>query len=167
MSFYEDALSVTTLVRPARPEDEAAIAALLQPWIDQGLVLPRQVRADEFLVAEDHTGLIGAVGLAAWTDQVVELSSLVSARPGTGRMLVEAAVDAAAHRGHHTVVALTGTPAFFHKVGFGLVQDGAPPHRQRASACELGCAVAVKAARCAACPRRHTCDQNLFSRRVA
>lgn len=163
------------MVRDARPEDVRQIEAVMAPAVAAGTVLPRLVRADDFLVAEDpHGQLVGVVALAPWSDDVVELGSLVSALPGRGlgALLVAAAVQEAARRGYSNIVALTGISGFFTRLGFLSVADR-PWARARGCATlpvaefpALSEAVANKARRCAACPRLAGCGQDLLVRRL-
>jgi N-acetylglutamate synthase-like GNAT family acetyltransferase len=163
------------MVRDARPEDVRQIEAVMAPEVAAGRVLPRAVRADEFLVAEDPQGrIVGVVALAAWSAAVVELGSLVSAAQGRGlgALLVAAAVQEAARRGYTSIVALTSISGFFARNGFLSVADR-PWARARgcgtlpvADFPELGEAVANKARRCAACPRLAGCGQDLLVRRL-
>ena len=149
---------------PATEADIPAIQALMAPHIASGAVLPRVVVAADFLVARVQGRIEGCVALTPWTDEVIELGSLVSARPGLGRLLVEAACDLAEARGCQQIVALTGVADFFLRCGFepqpaapwavarGMV--GGPP------------AVAAKARKCAACPLLAGCAQTLLARPV-
>jgi amino-acid N-acetyltransferase len=167
-------LEVAMHVRDALPEDLGPISDLMSPAIAAGLVLPRNLRPEELQVAVDRTGaVVGVVGLAPWSNEVVELGSLVSNRRGAGRLLVAAALEEAARRGFRTVVCLTGIPEFFEKVGFSLVPER-PWALARGCATlrspelpELAPAVAAKSNRCAACPRLAGCSQTLLARRVA
>lgn len=151
-------------IRPATPADLPAIEALMAPHLESGALLPRHLRAEELLVAALPEGtLVGCVGLAPWTERVVELGSLVSAQPGLGRRLVAAALGEAAARGHQSVVALSGLPGFFLRCGFqaeaiapwALARGLHPGRRATAD-------LRAKAGRCAACPRLAGCQQTLF-----
>lgn len=151
-------------IGPATDADIPAIQALMAPHVASGAVLPRVVVAADFLVARVQGRIEGCVALTPWTDEVIELGSLVSARPGLGRLLVEAACDLAEARGCQQIVALTGVADFFLRCGFepqpaapwavarGMV--GGPP------------AVAAKARKCAACPLLAGCAQTLLARPV-
>nr|WP_208641345.1 GNAT family N-acetyltransferase [Streptomyces africanus] len=65
-------LTTTSVVRPARPEDAAALAALSRPFVHSGALRPRPVslyaaRAADFLVLEAPDGTLdGGVGLRAY-----------------------------------------------------------------------------------------------------
>ena len=157
-------------IRPARTPDAPVIAALMAPEVSAGRLLPRAVDPADFLVAEDELGIAGFVALKALTDAVTELGSLVAVRRGrgVGRRLVDAAMDAASQRGYSAVVALTGEPAFFERVGFAAVH--ATPWA-RARGCEtlpvhgdLDLALGVKSETCGQCDRLSTCSQALLAR---
>lgn len=156
-------------IRPALSSDVGAIAALLDPEIARGTVLPRAVVAEDFLVAEERGALLGVVALTPWVGEVVELGALVVGPQGRGigAMLVEAAMARAADRGFGTVVALTGAPGFFERVGFSpraVAPWALARGLRRRPDPGIGPAVVYKAARCAACPRLGTCNQVLLSR---
>jgi len=161
------------VVREARGADVPQIVAVMAPAVAEGSVLPREVRAEDFLVAEAPDGaIIGVVALSAWSAEVVELGSLVSALPGrgVGGLLVEAAVQEATRRGFSSIVSLTGIGGFFERSRFVQVYDR-PWARARGCATlpsqdfpELSEAVGNKARRCAVCPRLANCSQSLLAR---
>lgn len=156
-------------IRPAVLADLPELAALLAPEIARGTVLPRELDPADFLVAEERGALVGAVALTPWMGDVIELGALVAAVQGRGigARLVEAAMARAGERGYGTVVALTGVPGFFERVGFSAraVAPWAVARREkRRPDPDIGAAVVYKAGRCAACARLGTCNQVLLSR---
>lgn len=157
-------------VRPAVLADVFAISALLAPEIARGAVLPRQVDPADFLVAEERGVVVGAVALTPWVGEVVELGALVAGPQGrgVGARLVEAAMARAAERGYATVVALTGVPGFFERVGFSPRATApwavARGEARRRLDPDIGAAVVYKAGRCAGCARLGACDQVMLSR---
>ncbi len=160
-------------IRLASPSDIPAIIALMEPEIAAGTLLPRVVRAGDFLVADGHGALLGVVALAPWSEEVAELGSLVAGPrgQGLGAALVEAAMTEAAARGYTTVVALTGIAGFFERRGFSSVA-AAPWARARGCAtlpapARLDQAIGYKARVCAACPRLEGCAQSLLCRSTA
>ena len=164
-------------VRSALAADVPAIEALLAPEVARGTVLPRVVEAAAFLVAVGPSGaIVGCVGLAGWSSEVVELGSLVSALPGqgVGQRLVDAVRVEAARRGASTVVALTGLRRWFERQGFEA-HTVAPwqlarsmPVLLSSETPSLDAAVAHKAASaCAVCPLLARCSQRLMVTRVA
>jgi len=165
------ALAAPPNVRAATASDVSAIEALMRPEVARGALLPRQVRPEDFLVAEGLVaeGIAAAAALTAWTPDVAELGSVVSGERGRGlgRLLVEAACREAAARGFKTVALLTGIPGFFSGLGF-TSRDNPPWLPEGAIPLRPGIpgAVAVKAWTCAACPRLAGCRQQLMVRHV-
>jgi len=165
-------LRLAPSVRPAREADVGALAELVAPHVASGTLLPRALDPEAFLVVEQEGALVGCVALSPWTSEVVELGTLVSNRPGLGRLLVEAACAAAQAGGFRTIVALTGVEDFFSRCGFAAEGD-VPWARARGLAtrpsdrAELGPAVAWKAEKCSRCARLGGCRQVLLSRRLA
>lgn len=162
-------MTPTVDIRPAVSRDVPVIEALMAPEIAAGNLLPRAVDPASFLVAVLGGEVVGAVALSPWSAEVAELGSLVSARSGLGigAALVEAALDAAVARGHSTVVALTGIPAFFLRAGFDEVA-ATPWARARGCATlpvptVLDQAISAKARVCGACPRLRGCGQILLA----
>ena len=154
------------VVRSASPVDLNPIAALLAPEIAAGTVLPRGVRADEFLVAEAEDGaLVGCVALAPWAAGVVELGALVAGMKGqgVGAALVRAALSRAEAEGYSAVVALTGAPGFFERQGF--TPQAVAPHQLARARLRIARdeALDYKAKVCAACPRLGGCAQTLLA----
>ncbi|MCB9727746.1 MAG: GNAT family N-acetyltransferase [Deltaproteobacteria bacterium] len=165
-------------VRAARSADIRAIEALMAPEVRAGKLLPRRVRAEDFLVACAGRRLVGAVGVSAVTGHTAELGSLVVARRGLGigRALVEAAMAEASARGLDTVIALSDAPEFFERCGFERAAD-TPWLRARAAIglgaavalhtdADLGAASSARSQVCAACDRLAACRQSLLVRRT-
>lgn len=159
---------MSLFVRAAVDADLAQIRALLAPEIAAGAVLPREVKAEDFLVACQGETLLGVVALSAWSDTVAELGALVSGAPGqgVGRALVAACAQRAEAAGFSSLVALTGTPSFFQHLGFEALSM-APHHLARKEATllrahSLGPAMENKARLCAACSRLSACQQVLL-----
>lgn len=160
-------------IRPAIAADVPAITSLMAPEIALGNLLPRAVDPADFLVAEHNGRVVGAVALSAWTEDVVELGSLVAGERGLGlgSALVAAATEEAARRGYDVVVALTGIGGFFERAGWTPLAS-APWALARG--CEtlsegplLDRAIAAKSRRCAGCARLSACNQTLLAVSVA
>ena len=169
-------MSSPALVRAAQTADVAAIRALLAPEVEAGTILPRVVRPEDFLVALLDGEVVGAVAMTRWTEDVVELGSLVSARPGLGlgRALVHAVLEKASQERFRSVVALTAIDGWFTRLGFQA--HPTPPWALASrhpvlvapSDDRLDAAVGWKAAAvCAGCARLGRCQQRLVVRAVA
>jgi N-acetylglutamate synthase-like GNAT family acetyltransferase len=163
--------------RKAASADVAAIGLLLAPEVAAGTILPMEIRPEDFLVAElDGETLVGAVAMRRWTDDVIELGSLVSGRSGlgVGRHLVQAVLERASQTGFRSVVALTSLDGWFGRLGFSphALHPWALAHRQplllSGSAHHIDSAVSWKAeSACAHCTRLATCQQHLMVRAVS
>jgi amino-acid N-acetyltransferase len=141
-------------IRPARPEDAAAIVSLIDPHVADGIVLPRtidEVRtgASDFLVADVDRRIVGAVAIRDYGHYLIEIRSLVVsttvAGQGLGSALVAAAVDLARQRGARRVFALTLRPGLFERQHFLQVDRDLFPQKVWAD--------------CIQCPKRCRCDE--------
>lgn len=157
-------------VRDAVAADAAAVDALLAPEILAGHILPQHSPPFRRLVAVDeHDQVVGAVALTPWTEDVIELGALVSGprSQGIGRLLVQAALQAASRSGYDLMVALTGVPRFFARVGFAPHDDSPWRWARRAPLRipegHLGKGLLNKSFTCAGCPRLGTCSQTLMT----
>ncbi len=147
-------MSETPRIVPASPDHAEAISALLQPYVPQGIVLPRPVEEirrlhADFLVALVGDRVVGAVALRDFGAGLQEVRSLVvdpaSAGSGLGSRLVAAAVVAAAESGANRVFALTLRPRLFVRLGFRQVDMDLFPQKVWLD--------------CAKCPKRDRCDE--------
>lgn len=138
----------------AVPEQAEAIAALLHPYVELGLVLARsgeeiRRRHGDFLVALAGDRVVGTVSLRDFGAGLHEIRSLVVAAGhaghGLGSRLVEAAVLTAAANGAGRVFALTLRPHLFLRLGFRQVDMDLFPQKVWLD--------------CAKCPKRDCCDE--------
>lgn len=116
------------LLRKARLCDAGEIHSLMQPFVAQGLLLPRTPRhlcqnIRDFSVVEEASGRIVAAGALHFLDEdVAEVQSLVvqpaSQGHGLGRQLVQHLLEEALEHRVWKVFALTHAPEFFHPMGF-------------------------------------------------
>lgn len=118
------------LIRDARPGDEDAIAALLEPYVLKKIVLrrtPAEIRESlgQTIVYEDDGQLLGTTSLVFFTDVLCEIRALVIADElqgrGVGRQLVLAAEEKALRHSMQRPLrffALTYTPEFFERCGY-------------------------------------------------
>lgn len=132
-------------IRRAGPADVLDIQRLMAPEVERGTVLPRAVDPADFLVGEQV-----CASLTPWSPSVVELGSVVSARPGMGTLVVEAAVAEARARGFTRVVVLTALTGWFERRGFSTANAPWP----------------LKEQHCVGCPRKAGCQQVLMVRDV-
>ena len=122
-------------IRPAAEEDVASIAALVNGFAAENLMLPRTEESilhslQDWLVAVagsepgqeegmDRSRLLGCGSLVALTEQLVEIRSLAVAPAGQGkgigRRIVQNLVQLATERGYDQICALTLQEAFFRK----------------------------------------------------
>lgn len=147
-------------VRTARIGDVQGIAALVNGYAAQAVMLPRSVESialalDDFVVAADRHGRVMACGaLKQYSPSLGEVASVAVSRDahgnGVGRAVVAAVEDLAVRRGVREVFALTLTPAFFEAVGYGVDDRARYPEKVRRD--------------CAACARRSTCREVCVSR---
>ena len=123
----------TSAVRPARPEDAPAIAALIEPFVIAGTLLHRT--ADEIrdliptaFVAEVAGKLVGFTALEIYSKKLAEIRSLAvteeQQRLGLGSQLVKCCVDLAANRGILEVMVVTSSEEFFRGCGFDFTLPG-------------------------------------------
>ncbi len=126
-------------VRSANPADLPAIAALIEPFVDEGKLLERtfdemnELLPNFFIAATvtepDGTELIvGCAALEIYSRKLAEVRSL-AVHPdyqglGIGRMLVKACVERARERGVFEVMAITAAESFFKSCGFDFTLPG-------------------------------------------
>ena len=138
------------MIRPARPQDAAALARLWNPWITDtaitfnpvpktgaeiaSVITARHEAGHAFLVAEDGDGLLGfssysqfrgGIGYARCMEHTIILAPDARGR-GTGRALMAAIEDHARKAGAHQLIgAVSGenpeARAFHERIGFRLL----------------------------------------------
>lgn len=122
--------NVSPHIRAALASDAPAIAALVNSFAAQNIMLPRseeQVLAvlSQFVVVEVDGELAGCGSLIALTPALVEIRSLAVASEhqgsGLGGVIVGALLNSAREQGYDQVCALTLRPAFFQRQGFEIV----------------------------------------------
>lgn len=140
--------------RQALLPDVQQIHRIIQPYAEQGILLPRSVaelseNVRDFIVAGQHGRVLGCGALHLYGMHLAEIRS-IAVRPeskgkGVGRLLVEALIEES-HRHHVTCLCLfTRTPGFFAHLGFEL------SHRQ-----DLPDKIYKD---CVHCPRLTDCDE--------
>ena len=141
-------------IRAAKVSDVDAIHALVSDSAEQDRMLFRSKsdifeNIQAFVVAEEDERIVGCCALEViWADLSEVKSLAVDAQcrgKGVGRLLVQATVDRAAQLGVTRVFALTLEPAFFTRMGFGLVDRSTLPMKVWRD--------------CARCPKQQHCDE--------
>jgi len=125
-------------VRMAETDDVEAIHALLQPFADNKIILPRShddlyQHLQEIVVAEYDGAAVGTVALHIYGSNLAEIRSLVvqpdHQKKQIGRLLIEAAEQWAAGLGVARIFALTYVPDFFARLGYSQVPKETLPHK--------------------------------------
>jgi amino-acid N-acetyltransferase len=118
------------LVRPALPDETAALFALVAEGVAEGHVLPRSegeiaLHVPRFVVAASADELLGCAELAPLSPTLAEVRSLVVARSarghGLGMRLLGAVVDRARDEGCRSLCAFVHQPRAFVRQGFAIV----------------------------------------------
>ncbi len=120
----------TPVVRRARIDDVEHMAALVNGYASQGVMLPKTPaqlfnNLRDFIVADADGQVVGCAGLKILWRDMAEIVSL-AVHPewqgrGLGRRLCEPLIEDAQALGIVTVLALTYQVPFFHKLGFEIV----------------------------------------------
>ncbi len=149
-------------IRKARMGDVEAIHALITEWGRENVMIPRS-RAElyeslrDFEVAEAGGEVIGCAALSIAWENLAEVRSMAVARPyqgrGVGRRLVAACLAEARRLDVRRVFALTTTPSFFERMGFGRVPKEELPHKIWAD--------------CLKCPKFPDCDEEAVAMELA
>ncbi|MDP6052690.1 MAG: N-acetyltransferase [Candidatus Latescibacteria bacterium] len=143
MRGREDEVSYSTRhtalsVRPAVIHDAEAILGILQPYVDEDIVLPIPVyrlyeRIRDFVVAEQEGMIVGCGSLMIMWHDLAEIRSLAVRKGcqggGVGRHIVDALIDEAITLGISKVFALTYETTFFVRSGFDAVEKETLPHK--------------------------------------
>lgn len=128
----------TLLIRPAVIQDAAAIIEIIQPYVDEDIVLPIPAyrlyeRIRDFMVAERDGEVVGCGSLMIMWHDLAEIRSLAVRKGcqggGVGRRLVSALVDEALALGLKKVFALTYETRFFGSLDFEVVEKETLPHK--------------------------------------
>ena len=121
---------MTRVIRSAKLSDVDAIVALLQDYVEQGVLLPRSRQSVcegllSFVVVEESGWVVGTAALHILGPDLAEIRSLVVAQnaqgKGYGRLLVDALLEQAQCLEVPKVLALTYQQAFFERCGFRVV----------------------------------------------
>lgn len=145
---------MTICIRKARPEHVEAMAALINAYAAEDLMLERSPEylletLRDFFVAELDGRFAGCCALHILTKDLAEIRSLAVppelSGHGIGKRLVLACLDESRELGLRRLFALTLVPEFFEKCGFTVTSLGHLPEKS--------------AAECPICPKRFCCDE--------
>jgi len=126
------------VIRRARMGDVPAIQALLRPYADQGVLLPRSLAElyeciRDFILWEEEGEAVGVAALHATWEGLGEIRCLAVRQDktgrGIGRRLVQQCLEDARALGLQRVFVLTYVPGFFLRLGFKPVDKGQLPHK--------------------------------------
>ena len=115
------------LTRQAVLPDVEQIHAIIQPYADEGTLLPRSVaelseNVRDFIVAQENGAILGCGALHLYGMHLAEIRSIavLPQRKGTGvgRVLVEALLGESRRHGVTCLCLFTRTPGFFGHLGF-------------------------------------------------
>lgn len=147
-------------IQPATEEDIVDIAALVNGFAAENVMLPRteesilQSLPDWLVAMGDGAQLLGCGSLVSLTEQLVEVRSLAVAPQGQGkgigRRIVEELVEMATARGYAQICALTLEEGFFEKLGFEVVDRWSISPKLWQD--------------CIYCPKFHHCDEVAVAR---
>ncbi len=115
-------------IRPAKPSDIPEILRIMQPYVDDGVLIQRSAETlgselENFVVFKVDSTLHGCAGLRIYPDKKAELYAVVVdsgyTGQGTGRKIVSYLLDKAKKAGVKSVFLLTTqTSDFFMRNGF-------------------------------------------------
>jgi amino-acid N-acetyltransferase len=126
-------------IRKARASDAQGILDILQPYIEEGIVLNRKVseireNIPTFFVAESASRLCGVIAYYRYSAQLMEVRSLAvrqtSKKKGIGRMLVIHLMEFLLKESPSAkIFTLTYIPEFFKKFSFRVVSVDTLPEK--------------------------------------
>lgn len=120
-------------IRAAANADIPALEAFIEPFVEDGKLLPRTFDELEellpsFFIAVLDGEIVGCAALEIYSKKLAEVRSLaVSPRAqglGIGRALVDACVERARERNILEVMAITSSDGFFKSCGFDYTLPG-------------------------------------------
>jgi len=146
--------AVAAKVRPAMLPDVQGIHAIIQPYADEGTLLPRSIaelseNVRDFVVAEACGRIVGCGALHLYGLHLAEVRSIAVAPEekgrGVGRLLVEALLEETRKHQVSCVCLFTRTPGFFGHLGFTVARRDELPDKIYKD--------------CVHCPKLMDCDE--------
>lgn len=143
------------MIRKARVHDVPAIKRLIEPFVKDGLMLPKSLHAlytsirDFWVWCDEDNLVLGCCALQiSWAD-MAEIRTLAVQQDrqgqGQGRALLQTCLQEARDLGLLNVFTLTYSPDFFQKAGFSVVDKATLPNKIWAD--------------CIHCPHFPECDE--------
>jgi amino-acid N-acetyltransferase len=124
--------------RPAVLPDVDQIHAIIQPYADEGTLLPRTIaelceNVRDFVVAEEDSQIVGCGALHLYGTHLAEIRSIVVSPQrkgrGVGRLLVRALMEESRRHTVTCVCLFTRTPKFFAHLGFEVARRDELPDK--------------------------------------
>jgi amino-acid N-acetyltransferase len=134
--------------------DVEHIHAIIQPYADAGILLPRSrselaENVRDFVVAEEAGRIVGCGALHLYGTHLAEIRSIAVAPEskgrGVGRALVNALMEGALRHSVTCVCLFTRTPSFFSHLGFEIARREELPDKIYKD--------------CVCCPKLSNCDE--------
>lgn len=126
------------MIRKALVCDVPEIKRLIEPFVKQGLMLPKSLHAlytsvRDFWVWCEADTILGCCALSISWEDMAEIRTLAVTEPrqggGHGLALVRTCLQEASDLGLRNVFTLTYSPAFFQKAGFAIVDKATLPNK--------------------------------------
>ena len=118
-------------IRRATMDDIPALSDLIEPFVDEGKLLPRTFDELEelipgcFVAATETGAIVGCAALEIYSKKLAEVRSLAVAASmhgmGIGKQLVNACVELARENDILEVMAITASDDFFKSCGFDFM----------------------------------------------
>ena len=127
------ALEKSFVVRAATVDDVEALNRFIDPFVQQGRLLPRtrdelEDLAQHGFVAISNDRILGFAALEIYSNKLAELRSLAVSQEfqgrGVGKALVNACIERARQHNVFEVMAITSSEEFFQRCGFDFTLPG-------------------------------------------
>ncbi|MCD6570540.1 MAG: N-acetyltransferase [Deltaproteobacteria bacterium] len=126
------------MIRKATASDVLKIKPLIDPFVKQGLMLPRSLNSlytflRDFWVLDGENDIIGCCALSITWEDLGEIRTLAIRQQDQGKTngtsLVNACINEARGLGLKRLFTLTYVPSFFKRIGFSEVDKAELPHK--------------------------------------